>query len=749
MCINEGNYTIDGTTSTGGTILWTSSGDGSFSDDTFDNPTYTFGSETGSVTLTKTVTSAGSCADSVDAMVLTLTPVPVSDAGPDDEVCASEDSYAISGTTSTSGSIVWTSSGDGSFDNDTIDNPTYTIGSETGSVTLTKSVNGAGSCADSIDAMVLTLTPVPFSDAGPDTEVCIGEGSFMINGTTSTGGTVLWTSSGDGSFSDDTFDNPTYTFGSETGSVTLTKTVTSAGSCADSVDAMVLTLTPVPVSDAGPDAEVCAREDSYTISGTTSTGGSILWTSSGDGSFDNDTIDNPTYTIGSETGSVTLTKSVISAGSCADSVDAMVLTLTPVPVSDAGPDAEVCIGEGSFIINGTTSSGGTILWTSSGDGSFDDNTFDNPTYTFGSETGSVTLTKTVTSPGSCTDSVDTMVLSLLPQPIADAGSDGETCLLTFQLQAIPNIGTGGWTLSSGPGTAIFSPTSEDPDAEVTVNQYGIYGFTWTETSGPCSDADTVFIHFLDGIITNAGTDDVVCGPVYGLNAIPAGGSGSWSKASGPGNAIFSPSDTVYNAVVTVDDFGTYEFHWNESLGNCNGSDMVEVSFNRPPIADAGPDQVLEFVFSTRLEGNIPEMGTGIWSLINGSGQIVDENDPVSEVTELALNENEFQWKISLLGCEDVSDNVVITVKDIVTPTVITPNGDGQNDYLVFPGIDLLPGSELIIYNRWGTEVYTNPNYQNDWDGRDHKSRELIPDTYYYILKIESERIIKGFVEIRK
>ncbi|MCP4310198.1 MAG: gliding motility-associated C-terminal domain-containing protein, partial [Bacteroidetes bacterium] len=98
---------------------------------------------------------------------------------------------------------------------------------------------------------------------------------------------------------------------------------------------------------------------------------------------------------------------------------------------------------------------------------------------------------------------------------------------------------------------------------------------------------------------------------------------------------------------------------------------------------------------------------------------------------------------------DASDQVIVTVNDIQTSTVITPNMDGQNDFLVFPGVESLSGSEIIIYNRWGTEVYRSNDYKNDWDGKDHKGRELVMGTYFYILKIPPDRVIKSFVEIRK
>ncbi len=191
-----------------------------------------------------------------------------------------------------------------------------------------------------IDSMTLTLTPVPLSDAGADAEICISDGSFTLSGTTSANGTIAWTSSGDGSFDAPATENPTYTLGSETGSVYLIKTVSSPGSCAPDIDSMTLSLTPVPLSDAGADAEICISDGSFTLSGTTSANGTIAWTSSGDGSFDAPTADNPTYTLGSETGTVYLIKTVNSPGSCAPDIDSMTLTLTPVPLSDAGADAE-------------------------------------------------------------------------------------------------------------------------------------------------------------------------------------------------------------------------------------------------------------------------------------------------------------------------------------------------------------------------------------------------------------------------
>ncbi len=48
----------------------------------------------------------------------------------------------------------------------------------------------------------------------------------------------------------------------------------------------------------------------------------------------------------------------------------------------------------------------------------------------------------------------------------------------------------------------------------------------------------------------------------------------------------------------------------------------------------------------------------------------------------------------------------------VVPNVLTPNGDGINDFWVIE--NLPPGTAVAIYNRWGQQVYFTENYTNNW-----------------------------------
>jgi len=80
------------------------------------------------------------------------------------------------------------------------------------------------------------------------------------------------------------------------------------------------------------------------------------------------------------------------------------------------------------------------------------------------------------------------------------------------------------------------------------------------------------------------------------------------------------------------------------------------------------------------------------------------------------------------GC---SDTASVTVKILAEPqfyNIITPNGDGKNDFFVILNGEKIP-NHLWVYNRWGKLVFEAENYKNDWDGKN-----LSDGTYYYIYK---------------
>ena len=92
-----------------------------------------------------------------------------------------------------------------------------------------------------------------------------------------------------------------------------------------------------------------------------------------------------------------------------------------------------------------------------------------------------------------------------------------------------------------------------------------------------------------------------------------------------------------------------------------------------------------------------------------------------------------------------SDTLAIDINsidcDIIMPNVVTPNGDGINDFFRINGLENFPGSSLNSYNRWGNKIYSSDDYKNDW------SPKVSDGTYFYILNVPDGRKFNGFFQV--
>jgi len=229
----------------------------------------------------------------------------------------------------------------------------------------------------------LTIDALSTAYAGTDETIC-EDGSYTITDATATNYTsVLWTHNGTGTLSDAATLSPTYNVGTgETGRVILTLSVT--GDCGNSADDMEIEIYANPMADAGDDGIVC-EDDNYMLDGFAENYASILWATSGDGIFDNTSILDATYTPGNNdisSGSVILTLFAEGIGSCDPVSDEMALEISYMPEVDAGGNDTICHNE-SYVLSGYADNETNILWTTSGDGSFDDPTLLDATYTPG------------------------------------------------------------------------------------------------------------------------------------------------------------------------------------------------------------------------------------------------------------------------------------------------------------------------------------------------------------------------------
>jgi gliding motility-associated-like protein len=74
------------------------------------------------------------------------------------------------------------------------------------------------------------------------------------------------------------------------------------------------------------------------------------------------------------------------------------------------------------------------------------------------------------------------------------------------------------------------------------------------------------------------------------------------------------------------------------------------------------------------------------------------------------------------------------VNNLTIPNSFTPNGDGINDTWVISGITSYPNSVIRIFTRYGTLVYQQRNYSNNWGGL-LNGHPLPVATYYYVIDL--------------
>ena len=114
-----------------------------------------------------------------------------------------------------------------------------------------------------------------------------------------------------------------------------------------------------------------------------------------------------------------------------------------------------------------------------------------------------------------------------------------------------------------------------------------------------------------------------------------------------------------------------------------------------------------------------------------------------------------QTVINEHSCTDTTSRIVEIDNSpgFYVPTGFSPNGDGVNDVFIPIGEDFIQETyEIIIYERWGSIVYTSTVYANHWDGNHYLTgKELYPAVFTYIIRYNDKynvhKIITGNVTL--
>lgn len=669
----------------------------------------------------------------------------IANAGPDQSICTPVTSVNMNGSALTIPAIgQWTLiSGTGTIADPS--SPTSTIsGLGLGENIFQWQVNN-GACPDPITSDLVTITVfeanAPQANAGPDQEICTPLTAVTMAANATVASAVGTWSVVNGGGTITALNDPNTTITSLPVGVNIFEWTLDNGACGLSTDQVRILVYDdnAPVADAGADQSLCTPITTTTLSGSSptfpGTGEWILVSGNG-------ILTDPTDPASGVTG-LTIGENVfqwtVSNGPCTDAITTDQVSIflydEDAPIANAGIDQEFCSPTNSATLQGSAVVfPATAQWELvSGSGVITDASATSTTVT-GLAVGVNTFSYTVTN-GACADPITTDQVSILIYdenlPVADAGADQELCSATstvLQGSSIIIPATGTWELVSGSGS--FADPN-DPTTTVTGLSIGENILRWTVSNGPCangitSDEVSIFVFDQNNPIANAGVDQQLCTPeiVAALqgSALIFPATGAWTVISGSGS-ITDP--TSPNTTVTALGVGVNIFEWSVSNGPCanaSTSDQVSITLfdSNSPAANAGPDQsICTPQTSTNLQGNaviFPAIGT--WTLLSGSGNIADANDPNTTVSGLGIGENVFTWTVFNGTCESGGgfDVVSIFVYDENTP--VANAGADQQICSPEPATTSMSASAIIFpaTGSWtlvsGTGTIVSPNSPN-------------------------------------
>jgi hypothetical protein len=354
----------------------------------------------------------------------------------------------------------------------------------TGSINLVV-INQYG-CASPVGNISVTINPLPDASVTPDTVSLCRNIPLQLTGTTNFG-TIQWTTSGNGTFSDTAAASPVYFPGlTDSGIVNLTMVLSSL-TCGNDTAHVVLTVVPAPntVITAFPDTICWGSISAVTAAG----GGTYFWL--------NDSSVVPALFVHPLADSV-FTVIVNNSYNCPDT-DSITVFVIPPGIPNAGADLTSCLGD-SIALNGSVVNAGQIYWNTLGDGTFSDST-QLITYYFpgvnDTTAGSASIVAYAT--GACINFTDTVLVSFSHPPFAFTGpdtliSDGNGSGVTIPLSTttgytttvhFTTTGTGNFSPNDSDVTGVYIPSAED---------YGLDSVVITVTAtGPCGTTTDYFV----------------------------------------------------------------------------------------------------------------------------------------------------------------------------------------------------------------------------------------------------------------
>ena len=196
------------------------------------------------------------------------------------------------------------------------------------------------------------------------------------------------------------------------------------------------------------------------------------------------------------------------------------------------------------------------------------------------------------------------------------------------------------------------------------------------------------------------------------------------------NATYKWSNGESTQSIKVYKEGVYTVTVTDAKG-CISVDSIELKEFTKPEFSLIPDTTICDDTDFYLTSDWPDATDYVWQNGQHGNEILVDKSGI--------------YTLSITNmCGVATDSVEVTVRycgEFVFPNIITPNGDGLNDYFKIKGLEWSSGWEMSIFNREGRLVFHSPDYKNNWNAPD-----LSDGVYFYIMEKEGKRY-KGNITV--
>ncbi len=256
--------------------------------------------------------------------------------------------------------------------------------------------------------------------------------------------------------------------------------------------------------------------------------------------------------------------------------------------------------------------------------------------------------------------------------------------------------------------------------------------------------------------------------ISGVDCERAGGSISLSLSGGSAPfkydwqdlpAANDPRDRTELAV------GQYEVKVTDAAGCVSQVQLLEVGSdcdqggNRLPVAIDDETATtheavttIDVIANDTINGLLEDLS---WVTQPEHGSVSLENDGVFRYVptrDFCGDFDSFSYAITNeSGADTATVRIEVACDKLVIFSGFSPNGDNVNDQFTIVGIESFPRNKVIVFNRWGNQVYERDGYANDaeaFQGR-WKGKTLPEGSYYYVITDGAGETYSGYLQLAR